>query len=103
MIFRSHFLTLHIFSLMSLSIQFEGGYFIDFSGIRIQNATSSVRMLSGGNLRCCLMCLNNNGCHGVNFHNQDGICEINTLGPDGYGDIVDTDQAWTVYFRSNSK
>lgn len=103
MINKGYLITLHILSLISLSIQRGDGLFKTFPGLRIRSTISSAIVLSGETIRCCLMCLDNNGCYGVNVHKDDGICEINTLGPHGYGDIVDTNQSWTAYFRSNGK
>jgi hypothetical protein len=96
-------LTLHIFSLISLGIYLEDGYFKSFPGLRIRNAFSSVTMFSGERLRCCLTCLSKSGCYGVNMHKEDGVCEINLLGPGGYGDLTDKNQSWTAYFRLNGK
>ncbi|XP_048778907.2 uncharacterized protein LOC125682410 [Ostrea edulis] len=102
MINKGYLITLHILSLISLSIQRGDGLFKTFPGLRIRSTISSAIVLSGETIRCCLMCLDNNGCYGVNVHKDDGICEINTLGPYGYGGIADTNQSWTAYFRSNA-
>lgn len=75
--------------------------FDKFAGYRVRNPVTSFILSSGHFSECCLRCLKYQNCYSINIHRDDQICEINTLGPSEYGDLVDTNGTWTLYVRTN--
>jgi hypothetical protein len=103
MIRKLYILTLLIVLYISLSIQKADYLFKTFPGLRVRHALYSLTVSPGEATRCTLMCVDNKDCYGVNFHKNDGICEINVLRADGHCDIIDNNSPWTTYLRFNRK
>lgn len=79
------------------------GLFYGLAGYRVRNSLTSFTSSDSYLFECCMRCLQHQNCYSVNIHGDDRLCEINTLGPSGYGDLVDANGTWTLFIRTNGK
>ncbi|XP_062588741.1 uncharacterized protein LOC134250404 isoform X2 [Saccostrea cucullata] len=94
--------TVCIFILIPISIPQNAGLFKTFHGLRIRNPTVILSQdQSTDSTECCISCVAYEDCYGANYHENDRVCEINTPGPQGIGQIIDRNETWTLYFRPN--
>lgn len=106
MIYIIHFVVSYLFLavLFSMTTAEELIYtslFKGFSGYRVRNPFTSFTFSSGHFSECCVRCLQYQNCYSVNIRQDDRFCEINTLGSNGYGDLVDKNGTWTLFVRTN--
>lgn len=106
MIYIIHFVVSYLFLavLFSMNTAEELIYtslFKGFAGYRVRNPFTSFTFSSGHFSECCVRCLQYQNCYSVNIRRDDRFCEINTLGSNGYGDLVDKNGTWTLFVRTN--
>lgn len=77
--------------------------FSGLAGYRVRNPLTSFTLSDSYLFECCMRCLQYKKCYSVNINGDDRFCEINTLGPSGYGDLVDANGIWTLFIRTNGK
>lgn len=77
--------------------------FYGLAGYRVRNSLTSFTLSDSYFSECCMRCLQYQNCYSVNIQGDDRFCEINTLGPSGYGDLVDANGTWTLFIRTYGK